>query len=86
MFSDLGLYARKGRDLPTAVESMAHLISGGALREREESPVPRYFLTFRAQLARCDSAAGQSIFCSLSITAIVPILRPAARHGAMSQT
>lgn len=38
MFSDLGLYARKGRDLPTAVESMAHLISEEiALREREES-------------------------------------------------
>ncbi|WP_339530402.1 LysR family transcriptional regulator [Pseudomonas mucidolens] len=39
IFSDLGLYARKGRDLPTAVRSMAHLIAEEiALREREEQP------------------------------------------------
>ncbi|BAO61284.1 LysR family transcriptional regulator [Pseudomonas protegens Cab57] len=37
IYSDLGLYARSGRDLPSAVEALAHLLSEEiALRERAE--------------------------------------------------
>lgn len=39
IFSDLGLYARKGRDLPTAVAALAHMLAEEiALREGEEQP------------------------------------------------
>ncbi|MGC5700629.1 LysR family transcriptional regulator [Pseudomonas sp. NFXW11] len=37
IYSDLGLYARSGRDLPSAVEALAHLLGEEiALRERAE--------------------------------------------------
>ncbi|NBF01196.1 LysR family transcriptional regulator [Pseudomonas sp. Fl5BN2] len=37
IYSDLGLYARSGRDLPSAVEALAHLLSEEiAIRERAE--------------------------------------------------
>ncbi|WP_047284886.1 MULTISPECIES: LysR family transcriptional regulator [Pseudomonas] len=37
IYSDLGLYARSGRDLPSAVEALAHLLSEEiTLRERAE--------------------------------------------------
>ncbi|MGC6369564.1 LysR family transcriptional regulator [Pseudomonas sp. K2I15] len=39
IFSDLGLYARKDRDLPIAVQAMAHLLSEEiSLREHQETP------------------------------------------------
>ncbi|NVZ68419.1 LysR family transcriptional regulator [Pseudomonas costantinii] len=39
IFSDLGVYARKDRDLPVAVQALAHLLGEEiALREREETP------------------------------------------------
>jgi uric acid transporter len=39
IFSDLGLYARKDRDLPMAVQAMAHLLSEEInLREHQETP------------------------------------------------
>lgn len=43
IFSDLGVYARKDRDLPVAVQALAHLLGEEiALRERDEtSLVPR---------------------------------------------
>ncbi len=38
IFSDLGVYARKDRDLPVAVQALTHLLSEEiALREREET-------------------------------------------------
>ena len=41
VFSDLGVYARKDRDLPMAVQALAHLLGEEiALREREEMPAP----------------------------------------------
>ncbi|OPA91268.1 LysR family transcriptional regulator [Pseudomonas fluorescens] len=41
VFSDLGVYARKDRDLPVAVQALAHLLGEEiALREREEMPAP----------------------------------------------
>ncbi|MCF5722308.1 LysR family transcriptional regulator [Pseudomonas syringae] len=43
IFSDLGVYARKDRDLPVAVQALTHLLGEEiALREREETlPTPR---------------------------------------------
>lgn len=42
IFSDLSLYARKGRDLPAMVQAMAYLIGEEiAQRERLENPPPR---------------------------------------------
>lgn len=43
IFSDLGVYARKDRDLPVAVQALAHLLGEEiALRERDEmSAAPR---------------------------------------------
>lgn len=39
IFSDLGVYARKDRDLPVAVQALTHLLGEEiALREREETP------------------------------------------------
>ncbi|TFY95871.1 LysR family transcriptional regulator [Pseudomonas nabeulensis] len=39
IFSDLGVYARKERDLPVAVQALTHLLGEEiALREREETP------------------------------------------------
>lgn len=39
IFSDLGVYARKDRELPVAVQALAHLLGEEiALREREEMP------------------------------------------------
>jgi DNA-binding transcriptional LysR family regulator len=40
IFSDLGVYARKDRDLPVAVQALAHLLGEEiALRERDETPL-----------------------------------------------
>lgn len=39
IFSDLGVYARKDRDLPVAVQALTHLLGEEiALRERQETP------------------------------------------------
>lgn len=43
IYSDLGLYVRSGRDLPGAVEALAHLLGEEiALRERQESPLSHF--------------------------------------------
>ncbi|WP_248752704.1 LysR substrate-binding domain-containing protein [Pseudomonas sp. MWU15-20650] len=45
IFSDLGVYARKDRDLPVAVQALGHLLGEEiALRERQEAPcAPRIY-------------------------------------------